>query len=111
MKENQENQDQPEFKSLVVDDTTYETLYTPRFERRKPYAPPDPRFVRAVIPGVIQRIHVTAGAKVRRGAPLLVLEAMKMQNDLTAPRDSVIKAVLVKTGDMVAKGQVLLELE
>ena len=46
-----------------------------------------------------------------RGAPLIVLEAMKMEHTLTAPRDGVVAEVLVKVGDQVADGMVLLALE
>lgn len=97
--------------SLVVDDTVYATTTTPKFERRKPYVPSDPRQVLAFIPGVIQMIRVAPGQTVRWGDGLLVLEAMKMKNDITSPRDGIVKAVHVEVGEMVAKGQLLVELE
>ena len=46
----------------------------------------------------------------RRGEPLVVLEAMKMQNDIVAPADGAVKQVLVVSGEQVAKGQLLIEL-
>jgi len=97
--------------SLVVDGTVYVTTTTPKFERRKPYVPGDPRHVVAFIPGVIQRIHVAPGQAVRWGDGLLVLEAMKMKNDITSPRHGVIKAIHGEVGAMVAKGQLLIEFE
>jgi len=48
---------------------------------------------------------------VRWGDGLLVLEAMKMKNDITSPRHGVIKAIHVEVGAMVAKGQLLIEFE
>ncbi|MFI5143691.1 MAG: acetyl-CoA carboxylase biotin carboxyl carrier protein subunit [Thermoanaerobaculales bacterium] len=99
------------FKTLVVDDTAYPTRYTSKFAGRKVYVPGNTREVAARLPGTIQRIYATRGQRVKRGDPLLVLEAMKMANDVAAPRDGVIKAVRVEVGEMVAKGQVLVEFE
>jgi biotin carboxyl carrier protein len=97
--------------TLVVDETAYETTLTHKFALRKPYRAGDPRLVTAHIPGLIKRVHVRAGQRVRRGEALLVLEAMKMANDLGAPNDGTIKAVHVAAGTMVGKGQLLIELE
>ena len=47
------------------------------------------------------------GAKVKRGETLLVLESMKMQNEITSPRDGVVEQVMVKEGDKVNAGDVL----
>ncbi len=96
---------------LVVDDTVYVTTTTPKFERRKPYVPADPRHISAFFPGIIQKIHVVPGQVVRWGDGLLVLEAMKMKNDISSPRDGVVKAIHTEVGTMVAKGQLLIEFE
>jgi len=97
--------------TLVIGDTAYETTLTRKFASRKRYEKRDPRLVVAHIPGVIQVVRVKAGEAVRRGAPLLVLEAMKMANDMTAPLDGKVRAVHVRPGQMVAKGELLAELE
>jgi biotin carboxyl carrier protein len=65
----------------------------------------------AYIPGIIRKIHVTPGQKVKWGDQVLILEAMKMKNDVTAPLDGTIKSVHVKVGTMVAKNQLLIEFE
>lgn len=96
---------------LVIDDTAYETRYTKKFARRKPYQAPNPKNVLAVIPGEIQEIQITEGQKVRWGDSLLVLEAMKMRNDVTAPMDGTVKTVHVKKGVKVVKNQLLIEFE
>jgi acetyl/propionyl-CoA carboxylase alpha subunit len=67
--------------------------------------------LRAPMPGLVLRVQVTAGQRVPAGAGLVVLEAMKMENELKAPAAAVIKAVRVQPGAAVEKGQVLLELE
>lgn len=98
-------------KTLVVDDATYNTQLTRKFTGRRRYTAPDPRRVEAFIPGVILKVHIKPGQVVRWGAPLLVLEAMKMRNDVTAQHDGVIKHVHVQEGQQVPKGALLLEYE
>lgn len=99
------------YKRFVVDDTPYETFLTHKFERRRQYFNRDPRRVDAAIPGLIERIQVKPGQKVKRGESLLVLEAMKMKNDVLAPQDGVVREVPVAPGQMVTKGQLLVEME
>ena len=100
-----------DYKTLVIDDATYETRLTKKYARRKPYAPKDLRRIGAFIPGVIRAVHVAAGDRVRRGQSLLVLEAMKMQNHLAAPLDGLVREVATAPGDSVAKGQVLVAIQ
>lgn len=96
---------------LVIDDTEYLTRHTRKFALRTPYAAPDPDKLLAFIPGLIQTVSVKAGDRVRWGDPLLVLEAMKMRNDVTSPRDGIIKSVHVRAGEKVMKRQLLIEFE
>jgi biotin carboxyl carrier protein len=101
--------DGPDLKTLVIDGAAYQTRYTRKFACRKPYVAPDATTLVARIPGVILTVHVRRGQRVKRGDPLLVLEAMKMKNDLTAAHDGVVKTIHVEEGQMVAKGQLLIE--
>lgn len=103
--------DQPEFRQLELDDAVYDTLYTRKFAQRKPYQPVDPRQVRARIPAMVVSVSVQPGRRVRRGDPLLVVEAMKMRNEIIAHHEGVVARVLVAPGQMVANNEVLLELE
>lgn len=98
-------------RTLVIDDTAYETRYTEKFLRRTSYEPPNPKHILAVIPGVIQEIYVKPGQQVRWGDSLLMLEAMKMKNDVTADLDGTIKSVHVNEKDKVMKNQLLIEFE
>jgi biotin carboxyl carrier protein len=98
-------------KTLIIEDREYETHYTPKFERRKTYSAPDPKKLHCVIPGVILHLYVHTGKKVQRDERLLVLEAMKMQNDILSPFEGKVKKVHVKVGEMVPKGSLLLEFE
>jgi len=65
--------------------------------------------IKAPMPGLIIDLKIKAGDIVKAGQPLLILEAMKMENILKAPGDEVVKNVKVKKGDSVEKGQVLIE--
>ena len=64
--------------------------------------------LRAPMPGLVVAIPVTEGQKVTRGQVLLILESMKMQNELKSPRDGTISRVRVKTGETVEQKQTLL---
>nr|WP_321359470.1 biotin carboxylase N-terminal domain-containing protein [uncultured Hyphomonas sp.] len=66
--------------------------------------------VSAPMPGKILSISVAAGAEVARGDTVAVMEAMKMEHALTAPRDGVVEAVTGKVGDQVSEGDVLVQL-
>ncbi len=70
-----------------------------------------PRAVRAPMPGMIVRVEVGLGQEVRAGDGLVIVEAMKMENELRAEADGTVKAVLVETGEAVEKDQVLIEFE
>jgi biotin carboxyl carrier protein len=56
-------------------------------------------------------IRVEAGQKVAKGEEVLVVEAMKMENAVRAPRAGTVKAVAVRVGDRVSAGTVVAELE
>jgi biotin carboxyl carrier protein len=65
----------------------------------------------AIMPGKITRVMVLEGQQVQQGEAVCVLEAMKMENELRAEQDGVVKGVYVKPGDDVEKDQVLVELD
>lgn len=64
--------------------------------------------VRAPMPGLVLTILKTAGETVERGETVAVLEAMKMENDLTTPHGGIVKEVLVNQGQTVNQNDVLL---
>jgi len=75
-------------------------------------APPSgPAPVVAPMPGLVVRIAVAAGDQVAAGQGVLVMEAMKMENELRAAAAGTVKAVKVTPGTAVEKGTVLIELE
>ncbi|MCA8974048.1 MAG: acetyl-CoA carboxylase biotin carboxyl carrier protein subunit [Planctomycetes bacterium] len=69
------------------------------------------RELRAAMPGIVVALKVEVGDAVEAGQPLVVLEAMKMQNPLLAETAGVVQRVLCKQGEAVAAGALLVEVE
>lgn len=67
--------------------------------------------VRAPLPGTINAIAVTVGQEVKKGQTVVVLEAMKMENNIGAECDGKVKAVHVNKGDSVREGAILITIE
>lgn len=67
--------------------------------------------VKAPMPGIIVSIAKSIGAAVNAGETLLVIEAMKMENNIAAPKSGTIKSINVKPGQEVTSGQPLLVIE
>ena len=65
----------------------------------------------APMPGVVTRVMAAVGEEVRKGQPLVVLEAMKMEHVIRAPRDGMVRSVAASAGEMVSGGMPLVELE
>jgi biotin carboxyl carrier protein len=70
-----------------------------------------PRVVKAVMPGIVREVAVAAGDAVAKGQPLLILEAMKMQNEIRADAAGRVRRLFVVAGDTVEKGARLAEIE
>ena len=96
----------------VAEKPKEEAPATPAPEPSKPQAtanvPAGGTPVKAPLPGIINDIKVAVGDQVKSGQVLLILEAMKMENEITAEQDGVISAISVSTGDSVMEGTVLL---
>ena len=67
--------------------------------------------VRSSMPGRVVRVAVAPGSPVRRGETLVVLEAMKMQNEIPAPADGVVRQVAVAEGETVTADRVVASIE
>ena len=66
--------------------------------------------VNAPMPGKILKVNVDAGTAVKKGDVLLVLEAMKMENEICAPQDGTVATVECAAGDSVESGKVLVSM-
>jgi biotin carboxyl carrier protein len=83
-----------------------------------PAAPPSPAavsgdassIVKAPLPGLIIDVKVREGEKVKAGQNIVVMEAMKMENQIQATTDGTVKKIFVKKGDNVAEGNAMVEI-
>lgn len=113
---------------VTVEDLTEEDLYRPSpgpsqpnlapaqspttiSAEPKPQLPVDAGAVTSPMAGAIMAVLVKPGDQVKERQPLVVLEAMKMENQITAPVTGNVKSIDVNVGDSVQEGQVLLVLE
>ncbi|MFH1491069.1 MAG: acetyl-CoA carboxylase biotin carboxyl carrier protein subunit [Pseudomonadota bacterium] len=95
---------------LRIDDTLYETEIPEGFRRKEFEGMPDPYEIRAIIPGTIVEIRVKKGKMVRAGEVALVMEAMKMLNEVEAEADGRVAEISVAPGDVVGKNQLLIRI-
>jgi biotin carboxyl carrier protein len=123
------NYDSPELADwMIVDDRPYELIFSPDMRVAQTYsarydiqvrdkevgsvrpASGDGR-VKAPIPGLVTRIHVETGQLVEVGQPLLVLEAMKMENEIRSPIRGAVHQIVVKSGQTVTLGEMMAEIQ
>lgn len=67
--------------------------------------------INAPMPGTVVNVQVKVGSAVTKGQVLLVLEAMKMENEIMSPRDGVVAGVHVNKGESVDSGKLLISLQ
>ena len=100
-----------ELKNLIIQGAIYKTTYTRKFENRINYETPDDNLIYSFIPGTIIDIFVKPKEKVKEGETLLLLEAMKMQNQVRMPFDGEIVKVHVKKDEVIPKKHLMLEVK
>lgn len=98
-------------KEFNVDGTVYTTELTKKFESRKNWERPNPNNIMSFIPGTIVEIFVKEGQEVKAGESLMILEAMKMKNQIEMPFDGVIKKIHVEEGIKVPNKMLMVEIE
>ena len=79
----------------------------PAADVQQPLLPAEGQAVRAPMPGNILSVSVAQGQSVKSGAVLMILEAMKMENEIVAPCDGTVKQLLVAKGSVVDTDAVL----
>lgn len=97
-----------------ADRTVHVELYDPlemKRRRREDEGDANASHVTAIMPGRVVKLLVGPGDQVTRGQGLLILEAMKMENEIVCPRDGVIKEILVEPGKAVESGDEMIVLE
>jgi biotin carboxyl carrier protein len=111
MEEQEIQNEKTKYKTLLIEDVKYKTLFNKKFENRKVWKAADPNKIKSFIPGSIAKVFVKPGQKVKKGADLLLMDAMKMSNLFRAPSDCTVKNIFVKPGDKIPKGFVMLEIK
>lgn len=98
------------------------TSKTPQLVRSKEYTAPSSSrtskptekkgagFIKAPLPGTILAISAKIGDTVKVGDTLLIMEAMKMENDIKSDKEGIVKAILVSNGASVLEGDILVEI-
>ncbi|MFZ4723820.1 MAG: acetyl-CoA carboxylase biotin carboxyl carrier protein subunit [Paludibacter sp.] len=100
-----------EFVDFAVTARKYKTLLTKKYLNRKQWENPNPYDIQSIIPGTILNVFIKEGDIVAEGAPLLILEAMKMQNRIEMPFTARIKKINVEVGVRIPKETLMIELE
>lgn len=89
---------------------TYRLSAVSRFSSRTARRSEDTPSLEAPMPGRVLGVRTAVGATVRKGDTLVLVEAMKMEHAVRAPKDGTVTRVLVTEGQMVALGDVLVEM-
>ena len=95
---------------VTVEEGTGSTAGAAKAATPKAAAPKAAPKAAAPMPGKILKVNVNAGTAVKKGDVLLVLEAMKMENEICAPQDGTVATVECAAGDSVESGKVLVSM-
>jgi biotin carboxyl carrier protein len=98
-------------KEFNVDGTIYKTELTKKFESRKNWERPNPKNIKSYIPGTVVEVFIKEGQEVKAGESLLILEAMKMKNQIEMPFDGKIKKIHVEEGVKIPNKFLMVEIE
>lgn len=96
---------------IIVHSAKYQTTYNKKYENRKVWAEPNFNHINSYIPGTVIDILVKKGQKVAAGESILILEAMKMYNDIKMPFKGKIVKVFVEIGQKIPKNFLMIEIE
>lgn len=107
----EEKKKKEELVDFAVTARKYKTNLTRKFKERKVWTTPSPYEIYSYIPGTVIEIFVKEGKLAKEGDPLLILEAMKMQNRVEIPFSARIKKINIKKGDRIPKDFLMIELE
>jgi len=103
--------EEKEYKDLVIQGAVYKTTFTQKFENRLKYEVPNENLLHSFIPGTIIDIFVKPKEKVKEGETILLLEAMKMQNQVRMPFDGEIVKVYVKKDEIIPNRHLMIEIK
>jgi biotin carboxyl carrier protein len=108
--EEYENNILGEIPTLLTSSGQYKTELTKKYINRKKWVKYDPSKIYSVLPGTVIDVYVKNGQKVQKGEIIMVLESMKMQNQILMPFDGKIKKVCIKPDETIPKNYLMIEL-
>lgn len=103
--------EEKELRELVIQGAVYKTKYSRKFEERNVWETPDTNKLYSFIPGTIIDIYVKSKQKVKEGETLLLLEAMKMQNQVRMPFDGEIVKIYVQKDEVIPNRHLMVEIK
>ncbi len=103
--------EEKEYKELIIQGAIYKTTFTKKFENRKNYQAPNENLIYSFIPGTVIDIFVKPKEKVKEGETLMLLEAMKMQNQIRMPFDGEIVKIHVKKDESIPNRHLMMEIK
>ena len=103
--------EEKELKTLIVQGAVYQTTLTKKFENRVNYETPNENMIHSFIPGTIIDIFIKPKQKVKEGETLLLLEAMKMENQVRMPFDGEIVKIHVKKDEVIPNRHLMIEVK
>ena len=103
--------EEKELRELVIQGAVYKTKYSRKFEERDVWETPDTNKFYSFIPGTIIDIYVKPKQKVKEGETLLLLEAMKMQNQVRMPFDGEIVKIYVQKDEVIPNRHLMVEIK
>lgn len=103
--------EEKELKDLIIQGAIYKTTFTKKFENRVNYETPNENLIYSFIPGTIIDIFVKTRQKVKEGETLLLLEAMKMENQIRMPFNGEIVKIHIQKGETIPNRHLILEIK
>lgn len=103
--------DQEKLQVIIVHSAKYQTTYTKKYENRKVWVEPNFNHINSYIPGTIIDILVKEGQVLNEGDSIIVLEAMKMYNDVQMPFKGKIVKINIEKGQKIPKNFLMIEIE
>ncbi|MGV8091716.1 MAG: biotin/lipoyl-containing protein [Mangrovibacterium sp.] len=97
--------------TIIVHSAVYRTEYTNKYRNRVKWERPNENHILSFMPGTIIDVFVKPGNSLKKGDPLLILEAMKMHNSVLMPFNGKIVSVYVKPGDKIPNRSVMIEVK
>jgi len=104
-------EEQNELQRLVIDGAIYQTTFTKKFKNRLLYISPDTNKILSFLPGTVVDIFIKKGDRVEAGETILILEAMKMFNNVSMPFNGQIVKVHVKRNEVIPRNHLMMEIK